>query len=704
MRPASLPKQLLCVILISQMLMLPLMDAAAATPGTMAVHAWLLRGSGLGSAGSSAPPVPEPGARSAPAPAPSKRPHSPAKRLLSRAHAAPAMMQAQTIAVSVGYADNLRPNPNFPVPWQGSPNIVFLGSGPTFDAGAIRIDNNNSSPVSIDSVVVDLGRPGPTFNLWGSFTIPAQSSAILTQTGEFNFDTSDFPIVGCGQPLSPNETRIPKITVTIGGVPSTFVDSGHILDTGGFDLVCQGNESLGWRPVGTTGIQNTSAHVALSPATSVQATGTPYTAKALVTDAGDQPIANVVVTFNVLSGPNAGKTGQGTTDATGTAPFTYTGVVVGTDILQATVTNAAGGSIQSDQVTSTWTSSDPCPTSSQPPSASGTTLSFAGQATGEFNDPLTLAAQLTDGNGNPLAGRSLSFTLANQQFQATTDGNGVAMVNAGTAPAPGVLALDVTYAGDTNFQPAQLNTVVTISQEETAIRYTGTTLLGTGVPQQVTAVLVDGLSGTPIANEIVTFQAGAAQAQGTTNAQGIATAMLTVGTSPASGQTALQVSFAGDNLYKASRTSVPVTVFLPTSFVVWGGNAGGLHLGQDVNFWGHSWTNQVTGGNFTAFNANPSFKGWADPVGGQINVCEASAGTGGPLDDSCWSSKPGNSFPPATLPPFIEVIVSTAIAMNSSEIFGNIASAAVCQVDPTPVYGNDPGPTTPANSRPSRQL
>lgn len=678
-------KKFLVLFLVWIMAILPLMQAAAeqrARAGTeQAEMLW--------------PADPAlPAAMTATSTPPSR---SGANRPFSRMHAAAtvAMMQSPTLAVSVGYADNLRPNPNFPIPWEGSPNTTFIGQGPTFDAGAIRLDNNSSSPITVDSVVVDLGRPGPTFNLWGSFTIAPNSTVILTQTNSAteNFDTSDFPIVGCGQPLSPNETRIPKVTVTIAGTPATFTDSGHILDTGGFDLVCQGNESLGWRPIGTTGIQNTSAHVTLNPATSIQATGSPYTATAQVTDASNQPTANVVVDFLVLNGPNAGKTGQATTDATGTAAFTYTSLAVGTDILQATVTNAAGGSIQSDQVTTTWTSSNPCsPSATQSSNSSATTISFAGQGVGEFNDPLTLAAQLVDGSGNPLAGRSLSFILAEQPFQATTDGNGVATVSVSAAPAPGVLALNVQFAGETNFQPSQLTTTVTIGKEETVIRYTGSTLLGTGVTQQVTATLVDGQSGAPIANKTVTFSEGSAQAQGTTNAQGVAAATLTLASSPASGQTALQVSFAGDNLYKASRTSVPVTVYLPTSFVVWGGNSGGLQLGQDVNFWGHSWTNQVTGGNFTAFTANPSFKGFADPVS-QVNICEVSAGSGGPLDDSCWSSKPGNSFPPATLPPFIQVIVSTAITMSGStgEIFGNIASTAVCHVDPKPVYGSDPG-------------
>lgn len=593
------------------------------------------------------------------------------------------------LAVSVGYGDNLRANPDFPVPWQGSPNTLFLGSGPSFDAGAIRLDNLSTAPLTIDSVVVNLGRPGPTFNLWGSFTIPAQSSAILTQTGEFNFDTSDFPIVGCGQSLSPNETRIPTVTVTIGGVGNSFADTGHILDTGGFDLACQGNESLQWRPIGTTGIQNTSSSITLSPSTSIQAAGTAYTATALVQDAGNQPIANVVVDFTVLSGPNAGKKGSGTTNAQGQATFTYTSALAGTDILQASVTNAAGGSIQSEQVTSTWTSAGPCPPPAQPPAPGTPVLLYAGQNSGEFNDPLVLAAQLTDGTGNPLNGRALSFGFAGQAFNATTNGNGVAVVNIAAAPAPGAVPLSISFAGDGNFTPAIISTSVNIGLEETTIRYIGKPLLGTAAPQQVIALLTDSVEGNPVPNRTVTFTVGSVTAQAVTNSNGIATTELTLGPDQTSGPAALQVAFAGDSFYKPSLTGVPIIVYLSTSFVVWGGNAGGLRLGQDVNFWGHSWDQQVTGGNY---NSNGAFKGFADPVD-QIHVCEASAGSGGPLDDLCWSSKPGQSFPPPlTLPAYIEVIISTAISGNSTgEIFGNIAAAAVCQVDPTPAYGPDPG-------------
>ena len=616
----------------------------------------------------------------------------------------PAMVMVQSppqiagLAVFVGYADNLRANPNFPVPWQGSPNTVFIGQGPEFDSGAIRIDNNTSSPIHIDDVFVTV--PGWTVSavrdaqgngvadLWGSFTIPPNSTVILAQTAGENFDTSDFGVRGCGDTLANGQSPIPTVKITINGAATTFSDTGHVLDTGGFDLACRGNESLQWRLIGTAGIESQTSKVTLAPPTSVQPVGATYTATAQVLDASNQPTPNVIVDFIVLSGPNAGKTGKGTTDSQGNARFSYSSVSLGTDILRASVTNAAGGVIQSEQVTTTWTSADPCPAPTGPPDPTHTVIVNAGPSTGEFSDPLILAAQLTDGNGAPLANRLLTFNFGAQTFQSTTDNNGVATINIPAAPTPGSVPLNVAFAGETGFNPAQLSTSINIDREETAIRYTGGRLLGTVVPQAVSALLIDPVGGAPIANETVTFRVGTIQAQAVTNARGIAATTLTLGADQTTGPMAIQVSFAGDNLYKPSLGGAPVTVYLSTSFVVWGGNQGGVRLGQDVNFWGAQWQSQIISGNFAA---NPSFKGFADPVN-QVHVCEAGAGSGGPLDDHCWTSKPGNSFPPPlTVPAYIEVIISNAIAKQGSEIFGNIAAAAVCKVDPTPVYGPDPG-------------
>ena len=133
--------------------------------------------------------------------------------------------------------------------------MVYIGSGLPIDAGAIRIDNSSSTPVTIDRVLVDLQRPGPTFNLWGSFTIPPHGSAILTQTTQYNFDTSDYWFQPCFVPAPASDPRIPKISITIAGQTASYLDTGHILDTFGYDsgLNCASeNESLQWRPVGST--------------------------------------------------------------------------------------------------------------------------------------------------------------------------------------------------------------------------------------------------------------------------------------------------------------------------------------------------------------------------------------------------------------------------------------------------------------------
>jgi len=259
---------------------------------------------------------------------------------------------AASVPVSVGYADSLRASPNLPTPWLGSPNVNFIGDPGAWDAGAVRLDNPTSSPISIDSVVVDLARPGPTFNLWGAFSIPANGSAILTETANFNFDTSDFAISGCGVFAT---TNAPTVTVTIGGIPSTLTDTGHVLDTGGFDAVCLGNESLQWRAIGGIGAGTIGGSCAFSPPTRVVKIGKTAVAEARVLDAAGSPLANVEVDFTVTAGPNAGTTGKAFTNTRGVAKFVYVSPVGGTDTVQGSVPNLSGGAFScSNNETVTW--------------------------------------------------------------------------------------------------------------------------------------------------------------------------------------------------------------------------------------------------------------------------------------------------------------------------------------------------------------
>ena len=95
--------------------------------------------------------------------------------------------------------------------------------------------------------------------------------------------------------------------------------------------------------------------ITLSPASATNPVNTNHTVTAKVQDDLGNPIANKVVTFKVLSGPNAGKTGTGTTNASGTTTFTYTSSVTGTDTIQASFVDANDQTVLSNIATKTWT-------------------------------------------------------------------------------------------------------------------------------------------------------------------------------------------------------------------------------------------------------------------------------------------------------------------------------------------------------------
>lgn len=97
--------------------------------------------------------------------------------------------------------------------------------------------------------------------------------------------------------------------------------------------------------------------ISLSPPSQTLATGASATVTAKVVDINGNPIANVPVTFAISSGPNAGKTGSGTTDSTGQASFTYADAGgAGTDSLVASFVDSTGVKHSSNTATVTWSS------------------------------------------------------------------------------------------------------------------------------------------------------------------------------------------------------------------------------------------------------------------------------------------------------------------------------------------------------------
>jgi hypothetical protein len=162
---------------------------------------------------------------------------------------------AGQVEVQVGYADDIRPSPFFPVPWSGGANVaLFAGTGSPQDSGAIRIINNGPGDFTILSLTVDGFGNGDVAALWSSFfpfVLHAGQSAIFEQTSTGNnFDSSDWQ--GGGP-----STAIPVVHLTTSLGVQNLPDTAQVLNTEGTDhLAAAGlNESHQWRDIGTTGGQ-----------------------------------------------------------------------------------------------------------------------------------------------------------------------------------------------------------------------------------------------------------------------------------------------------------------------------------------------------------------------------------------------------------------------------------------------------------------
>lgn len=147
-----------------------------------------------------------------------------------------------SIDVYVGYADGVRAAGFFPSPWSGDSGVTFFGgSGGSYDAGAIMFVNTGATAANLTAFDVN------GYSVWGGLigaghSIGAGQKLILTQTADYNFDSSDYGWVAP-----------PAVNYTLDGIGHTDMDTGLVLNTHGFDYAIIGNESFAWRLIGTNG-------------------------------------------------------------------------------------------------------------------------------------------------------------------------------------------------------------------------------------------------------------------------------------------------------------------------------------------------------------------------------------------------------------------------------------------------------------------
>lgn len=189
-------------------------------------------------------------------------------------------------------------------------------------------------------------------------------------------------------------------------------------------------------------------------------------------------------------------------------------------------------------------------------------LSYSGDTSGDFNDAVTLAGDLTvSGTSVPVPSAPLTLSLGTQSCSATTNSSGHASCTITINQHPGIYTAAASYAGDTAYNAVSSSGTnnFTINKEESQVVYNGTTTSHYHDSFTASATLTDPDGGAPIASKLITFTLnGVDTCSDTTNGSG--NASCSINPTQPSGTYSLAADFAGDIDYVSDSYSVSFVV------------------------------------------------------------------------------------------------------------------------------------------------
>jgi len=233
-------------------------------------------------------------------------------------------------------------------------NVIVVGTDPAYHAGgqpgAVTLTNKCIAFAAADAgktgayvclscyyYAASSGTPVNVLDPFGTFTVvgqggcPANSHIIATHPAITGLTDAALSNWGCSthEGFVSWPVSFDPLAISL-DVPSTFVAGDGT--TGAPYIMARGATIL--------------SHICLTPGEATNPLDTDHTVTAFVNsqlDCAGNPVAGKLVTFLVIDGPNNGVTGTATTGADGKCTFTYHGLVAGTDIIQASFLNEAGG-------------------------------------------------------------------------------------------------------------------------------------------------------------------------------------------------------------------------------------------------------------------------------------------------------------------------------------------------------------------------
>jgi hypothetical protein len=259
------------------------------------------------------------------------------------------------------------------------------------------------------------------------------------------------------------------------------------------------------------------------------------------------------------------------------------------------------------------------------PGRSPSSLAYTAGATTDYHDEATLSATLTDEEGTPLTGRTVTFTLGSQTCSGITDTAGSVSCGIVILQVPGIYPVTATFAQDLFNRASSASSTFTVTPEQTTLT---TALLGGTTSSTLTGTLLeDGV--TPIEGRTLTLSLDAESCTAVTSALGTATCTVPSLT----GSTAtLAGSFAGDATYVPASDSHVVPLQIATTLQYMGAVTADYH-------------------DLATLSAKLADAGGAPFVGGQVTLtmgsqsCSATTGTDGVASCAITVSQQRGTYP-----------------------------------------------------------
>lgn len=217
-----------------------------------------------------------------------------------------------------------------------------------------------------------------------------------------------------------------------------------------------------------------------------------------------------------------------------------------------------------------FTSTNGCDGEQPPVEKEETSLAYTGPEIVSNGESAELSGTLTDEGDEPVADRTVSFTLgtgdSEQACEGTTGSDGGAMCVIDTVDQPliddGTVPLRLDFAGDDEYEASSHETELRITLE-TELEYTGPASIANDTAAELSGTLIDE-TGAPVTDQTVAFTLGAGDSEqvceGTTTADGAVTCTVEAVDQPLTDETTVPVSltFDGDGFYLPSEASAEV--------------------------------------------------------------------------------------------------------------------------------------------------